>query len=902
MATKVFNPKTGKYEIIASNKAREIRITNLKGNFKSNNVEGALEEVMEQAKSTPTDIDDRVTKIEDMIANGELGGGGSTFVPTIESSFKDTVLDVDKELVIPIYFKSPNLGTGTAYILINGVETSVVSIKQANNNITIGKLPEGTNTVSIYVKDRAGILSNQLDWTIVCGGLSVTTTFDYNADYSLTDIIRMPFNVKTISEDDIIMHMTIDGTTEELFCTTGYNEYRFNIKTIGVHSVSFYLTSGVYRSKTISFNLVLVSTDTLYVSTTFTEGEYKYGVPINFDYRISKNSSESFNINLMIDDTIVKTLKAPTGSYYWTINSIDVGSHILKVEVSSETGETESIEVPITIYKSDYNIVEKVSAGIVLELDATNRSNQDIDKDTWNDEEHGVTATLHNFNYTSNGWIDGQLVCDTDTYVEVDATPWKDNVTLGSTIEIIYTPKNIGIEEARVLDYTSSNAPYNGIYIDTLKTSLSSTVNKGEVSLDDGEEIRITYVIDRENKFAKIYVDGCLCRALYLTDSGSGVNKVYEDFSHNDKIYLNSQKGTSNSGACSIKLLRIYDRALSDEEVIQNYIASFTNIDEQEKIYNFCNDISGMPALYFYGDLTNMTGDNAVNLRVKYVSPNADLYGDSFDFKSCPVKWQGTSSLQYNLKNYTVYLKDDDGVDYYYSPFKDGIKEHIFTFKDNYMESSNCHNLGLARFANDCIFTTKNEAQLLDSNARNAINGFPIIPYINGVMTDIGCFNLDRYSTNSLGLDSSKFPNCMSYEINANSDNTAGAFNKWTPATGITEDQYYKNDFSARYPLSKASGIDTFDELKRLVNWVSDASDDLFKEQIDQYFNKEYLIRYYLLVMVFQLVDSLGKNLMLNTWDGNIWYLGCYDLDTGLGLDNSGYLKYDTDCEVESGY
>lgn len=453
-----------------------------------------------------------------------------------------------------------------------------------------------------------------------------------------------------------------------------------------------------------------------------------------------------------------------------------------------------------------------------------------------------------------------------------------------------------------MLDYTAATKPYNGIYINSLETKLSSTVNEGSVTLDDGEEIKVTYVIDRENKFAKIYIDGCLCRALYLTDSGSGVNKVYEDFSHNEKIYLNSQKGTSNSGACSIRLLRIYNRALSDDEVIQNYIASETNIDKQEKLYKFCHDISDIPALYFYGDLTNMTGDNAVNLRVKYVSPNADLYGNSFDFPSCPTTWQGTSSLQYNLKNYSIYLKDEDGVDYYYTPFENGIEEHIYTYKENYMESSNCHNLGLARFANDCLFTTKNPAQKLNNNIRNSINGFPVLLYINGEFIDIGCFNLDRYSTNSLGMDTSKFPNCMSYEINANSDTTAGAFNKWTLATGLSEDQYYKNDFRARYPLSRANGTDTFDELKRLVNWVSDASDDLFKEQIDQYFNKEYLIRYYLLVMVFQLVDSLGKNLMLSTWDGNIWYPQPYDLDTGIGLDNSGYLIYDTDCEIESGY
>ena len=33
---------------------------------------------------------------------------------------------------------------------------------------------------------------------------------------------------------------------------------------------------------------------------------------------------------------------------------------------------------------------------------------------------------------------------------------------------------------------------------------------------------------------------------------------------------------------------------------------------------------------------------------------------------------------------------------------------------------------------------------------------------------------------------------------------------------------------------------------------------------------------------------SLGKNLKINTWDGRIWYPTFYDLDTVLGIDNSG--------------
>ena len=38
---------------------------------------------------------------------------------------------------------------------------------------------------------------------------------------------------------------------------------------------------------------------------------------------------------------------------------------------------------------------------------------------------------------------------------------------------------------------------------------------------------------------------------------------------------------------------------------------------------------------------------------------------------------------------------------------------------------------------------------------------------------------------------------------------------------------------------------------------------------------------------------------MLTTWDGKIWYPQFYDLDTCMGLDNTGYLIIDSDAEMK---
>ena len=44
------------------------------------------------------------------------------------------------------------------------------------------------------------------------------------------------------------------------------------------------------------------------------------------------------------------------------------------------------------------------------------------------------------------------------------------------------------------------------------------------------------------------------------------------------------------------------------------------------------------------------------------------------------------------------------------------------------------------------------------------------------------------------------------------------------------------------------------------------------------------------------------KNMMLDTWDGQIWYPRFYDMDTICSYNNSGEIKFDVDIEMEQGY
>ena len=304
--------KNSKGEWIVDQKAIQTSLLDLEGNFKSKNVEGALRELATRKTRSSEELEIKVEtnrlSIEKLTArvsqneediewlkeNG--GGGGGTIVPTITSTFTDCEIEKSQDITIPIFFTSPSGGNGTAYISVNNIEVGNAGVKQGNNNVKIlsSYLNQTENIIGIYVRDRAGVASNQLNFNVVAGGITLTTTFDYEVDYGITDTIKMPYNIETGVEDDIMLHLTVNGTKYEIPSVNGYNEYTLSDLGLGLgtHAISMYATVGKYTSSTISFNVAIVSTTELYLSSKFVNGsKFNYGVPIPVDYRLSKIST-----------------------------------------------------------------------------------------------------------------------------------------------------------------------------------------------------------------------------------------------------------------------------------------------------------------------------------------------------------------------------------------------------------------------------------------------------------------------------------------------------------------------------------------------------------------------------------------------------------------------------------
>lgn len=912
----VWNVEKQRYE--SDTPANQIPIKDLADLIDSNNVEGALQELAGERDAHELLLNNHTGKIENLqeeidwlkVNGGGSGtGSGGTVMPVISTTDElNQIIPKGQEIILNVFFSSPNLGQGSLVLLVNNKEVNSFTLKQGSNSINIGRLTDLRNKVVIYAKDRASLVSNEITYNIINGGVSLTLDFDYYADYSADENVLMRYNVDT-DQQDVQLEVTVDNNKSSVPCKNGYNEYYFKNLAVGIHPVTIRAVSGQFISETYSFNLVIINSDSLYISSTFGENPTcTLGVPVVIDYRISYKDDTAITLNLILDGETVKTLTSKRGSYAWTLNDMAVGSHSYKIEcVLGE--DTVTLEGTFVVEQGDYTPLQINTDGLRYQMGCANRTNQDDDREefVYDNGTSQITTRLKGFNFETNGWIDGTLVCNGGAYAEIDYACMGDNAPYSLTVEIDFKATDIGIENARVLECRDKDTK-KGFHVALNEAKLNSVAQEAKVYITPEERTTVSLQIDRQDKFAKIYVNGIITSAFKLTDSGSGTSTVLENFAHNGKIYVGCDKDLGNIGNCVVYDVRVYARKVSNDDIVKNVIAQEKDPRKQEDLYNFCFNNNTLSTMRLYSDevenkVSNMTQYNKITMRAVYRSTNTEKYGQPFELKYCKVYWQGTSSLDYIRKNYNIELYDDDLKEFYYSPYPNSVQEYLFCLKCDYMESSHSRNVGIGNLINNYWYSSKNPAQLKDSMVQNAVQGFPMLLYINDEFMGVYNFNTDRYSNASFGYTGDE---CLAYEVSANSDTTAGAFMTYDKEKHEgNELDYYKRDFMCLYPPTRRAGNDTMDEIIDLVTFVDKSSDEEFVTNINNnvYFNKEYLIRYLIYCLVMGAVDSLGKNMKLATWDmGNTWYPQIYDCDTTMGLDNSGMLYFtDSSIKIEAG-
>lgn len=299
-----------------------------------------------------------------------------------------------------------------------------------------------------------------------------------------------------------------------------------------------------------------------------------------------------------------------------------------------------------------------------------------------------------------------------------------------------------------------------------------------------------------------------------------------------------------------------------------------------------------LPTMKVYGDTEGMSKDDAKTLFAKYSNGTESFSG------YCTLKWQGSSSLAYDKKNYTIsFYLDGDGENKNTHEFKNGWgNQSKYVLKANYIDYTHARNICSAMLWADIVKTRKN----VDSNIAKtpnycAIDGFPVKLYINDQYKGLYTLNIPKDGW-MFGMDK-KNPNhaVLCAEQNNNGDNTKRNSSEFRKLANIDE-----SDWSLEFPKELNPDIKT--SFNNLISFVMNSTDTEFKESISDYLDLESAIDYWIFCYFILASDSLGKNQIFMTYDGIHWIASMYDMDSVFGLAWNGYSYLPSNTACPSGY
>lgn len=325
--------------------------------------------------------------------------------------------------------------------------------------------------------------------------------------------------------------------------------------------------------------------------------------------------------------------------------------------------------------------------------------------------------------------------------------------------------------------------------------------------------------------------------------------------------------------------------------------------------YTLSDLIEKLPVVKIAGDLTGISADNYKNVTCNF---NDELNNINFtDYAT--IAYQGSGSLAYPKKNYKIKLfTDETRTIKNIRQFKDWHKTNNYHLKCNFVDATNIMNNLMMHYVTKSY---QYLSPLPRAEARYTVDGFPVLLYVNNDFVGIYFWNLKQddkvYKLNEeiVGEDGSVTQQAdLCYQIGlnngSNQGDNSGAFIYGNLNSGSNAGKNFTNahaeidyywedrvwDKVANHP----------DVLYSTIQWVSDASDEEFKASLENYFDKEYLINYFVIMYTCAMIDSKAKNFnMLYFPDKRKWYPTFWDMDFAFGTTYT-VGKSSTDIELNS--
>lgn len=810
-------------------------------------------------------------------------------------------------------------------------------------------LTEGTNTIIVSVTGQNTLAATSVAITYEVVNLQLSDTLDISKVYNLfngTAVLDVPYTIsgygtKIIewyidgeqltyvkSEDEIVesnatrtKHITLSNLNQ------GKHSLQFRAYTT-VNGEKFY-TDTLYRDIIIytGINSDIIISIAVTIPSSYgilgKEEQIKiYNMVQYIPYTLrfatySPSNLKNAEVLVKVDNEVKSTVYANND----TINNVVIIPNTEGTKIISIEANNVKYELTADVSPTSMNIQE-ITNGLVLDFSASGKTNESADKDSWEYGDYVGTLTGFAWNNAS-GWVNNRLEMTAGSRLDINYTPLINNPTLlGKTIEIEWSTKNVKDDSAVICDLRNNNGV--GIVIYATKVSMISAdgiIIETEYKSD--ENVRIAFVINRSTgsthqKMSFIYTNGILSRA----------NKWALTDNYTSDAYLSFQ--ATEGAEVSLKAIRIYDDALSSDNILNNYILYRDTVDEMMEVYDR-NDVyeagrdvfsptkmsSRLPVMIVTGDIPTLenTSDKDTQIVVDIEYTNLQDPTRSFRMVGAAMRPQGTSSMGYPKKNFRIYTQKLDSTIVYDSAgniiadklyaFKQGAQPvNCWCLKADYAESSGTHNTGIARLWNEALYNAqidgeyklRTEAQSIaaqngyEYDVRTTIDGFPILlfyrPSANDDVIFIGKYNFNNDKSTESVFGFKGIPNfdntyMQCWEV-LNNGNPLALF-----TTTENFDTMWSEAFESRYPDTKTPDISG---LKAFAEWMSTVTRERFITEKWAHMDVYKMAAYWVYLMRHAAADQFVKNAMFTSEDGIHFYYILYDNDTINGLVNTGHL------------
>ena len=804
----------------------------------------------------------------------------------------------------------------TISISHNGsVESKIMNLTYGSttNFLLDDYLQDGTNIVTVVVKGKKNSVSTQVAATYQVFNVNLESSVDISRYYETSDALEIEYSASATQIK--YMEGFLDGSTTPLFTetisqptVTGLTKTQEINLEEGMHTfqlrVYILFNDEKFYSKTDFYQFYVGKPDevqlglsaeldagTLLVGDLSLTGEqYK---TTSFSFAVLDTKVRTLSVAILDNDEALSTISASYGeTKTYSYTPVKAGSHTIKL-----TCLTYSQSIPTEITASSMDMDEASENGLILRLFARGRSNSETNKDTWKYGDYSATFNSKVLFGGQDGWqsetdssgnVVTSLVLKNGGMMELNLDPFPNTTTTtGKTIEIEFSSDNVENDDAELITCLSESGI--GLKITASNASLTSAAGISTSSkYKPRERQKIAFVISKKEKttyerFMFTILNGVFCYPNVYNIGDSFTNSV-------GKITFGNESGEATLKIYSI---RIYDRALSFDEELGNYVVDSTSptvlASTNDVFTDGTTDVSFdklkniLPTLMITctGEDTDHDFQTILDAKDKKTSITASLsytHPDdptlNFTAGSARIRKQGTSSLEYprpNLK-FDRYknMTDEDGNEmpkygkYQAYQFKHSCAPcKVHTWKADFMDSSMSHNTGVARLWNDIMYNVILEGDYVcrtkaqkaavkvghQYDVRTCVDGFPaVIFYRTGdtgtpVFLGLYNFNTDKSDLGTFGWSEEgdegyiegydpSTTECWEFleEEGLCLMNSEEEIAKWNDQDGDGK-YYWETYFERRQPEQPDDPLDTSisGNLKEFIEWVYSTKDDLDK-------------------------------------------------------------------------